>query len=325
MKRKREENADDDEIIQNAGRTKLGEELVRNKQFPLNVRNAYDPEDDRVTMNEKFHWYYIDGIHLDVMVSATGFIHQYFHEFKADQIIQGMIRKGRTTDSTDIYFGMNPTSIKAKWEYENGLASAAGTTLHARIERYYGANSLVESVDESLGLSWQYFLKFDDEVMKKRNWTIYRTEWMIFIEELLLTGSVDGIVQVDPINYPKRIIVLDWKHSKKIDREGFKGQKGKGICSDLQDCNYNHYNNQLSLYRYILENHYGFEVVESYMVIFHENNRSYELIKVVDLRKSHIEKMIEERRIKVEAWKLLQQDPATRTNQILDLQHFGIL
>ena len=56
-------------------------------------------------------------------------------------------------------------------------------------------------------------------------------------------------------------VLIDWKTSKRIDKSSFNGKKGikKESCT-IDDCNYNHYALQLSLYRYILEKYYGIQV-----------------------------------------------------------------
>ena len=56
-------------------------------------------------------------------------------------------------------------------------------------------------------------------------------------------------------------VLIDSKTSKRIDMNSFKGKKGiKKETSKIEDCNYNHYALQLSLYRYILEGYYNINV-----------------------------------------------------------------
>ena len=56
-------------------------------------------------------------------------------------------------------------------------------------------------------------------------------------------------------------VIIDWKTSKRIDKKSFKGKTGiKKETSDIEDCNYNHYALQLSLYRFILEEYYNIQV-----------------------------------------------------------------
>jgi len=56
-------------------------------------------------------------------------------------------------------------------------------------------------------------------------------------------------------------VLIDWKTSKRIDMKSFKGKMGiKKETKKIEDCNYNHYALQLSLYRYILETYYGINI-----------------------------------------------------------------
>jgi hypothetical protein len=70
-------------------------------------------------------------------------------------------------------------------------------------------------------------------------------------------------------------IIVDWKRSKKIRKEPFKGKKGTGIFLHLDDCNFIHYSLQLNTYRHFLELHYGKRVKEMHIAVFHPNNDNY--------------------------------------------------
>ena len=56
-------------------------------------------------------------------------------------------------------------------------------------------------------------------------------------------------------------------HNDKISTKAFKNQKGTHlITSDIEDCKYNLYALQLSLYRYLLENYYGLKIKRQLIV-----------------------------------------------------------
>ena len=61
--------------------------------------------------------------------------------------------------------------------------------------------------------------------------------------------------------------LLDWKTSKNINTRSFGGKVGiNAITEDLLDCNFNHYSLQLSFYRYLLEEKYGIDISDQYIV-----------------------------------------------------------
>jgi hypothetical protein len=113
----------------------------------------------------------------------------------------------------------------------------------------------------------------------------YRTEWLVFNDEIRLAGSIDMI-------YAKpggTFAIYDWKRSKEIKTEN-KYQKGLGPLSHLDDCNYWHYSLQLNNYRRLLEKFYGLVVDELALVILHPNNKSYQIVKL-NLMDAEVEAM----------------------------------
>ena len=87
---------------------------------------------------------------------------------------------------------------------------------------------------------------------------------MVYSKELKLAGTIDLLLydkNSDSYN------ILDWKTSKRIDSKAFKNKKGNhSVTSNMDDCNFNHYALQISLYRYILEEFYGLKISEHMIV-----------------------------------------------------------
>jgi len=81
--------------------------------------------------------------------------------------------------------------------------------------------------------------------------------------------------------------IYDWKRSKGIKMDN-KWQSALTDCiKHLPDCNYYHYCLQLNTYKALLEKNYGEKIKDMYLVCLHPNNenKSYQLIKVLDLQK----------------------------------------
>lgn len=289
--------------VKGAESSEIDFDKVHNYQFELNKKNQNADRDGRIFMLESSHHYYIDGHHEIISVSCTPTIHSYFETFDSEKIVNGIVKNKRhSSDVSYKYYQKTKEAILQDWEENRSSAAALGTSLHARIERFYNGYT-VEEDDKEMGIEFnEYFQRFHRDIVQQRKWTIYRTEHMIFIEELYLNGSIDAIFK----NEKGEIILVDWKRSKKIEREGFQGKMGTGICSDLPDCNFYHYSLQLNLYKYILELKYNMKVSELYLAVFHPDNEndSYILIPVsTSYTQSHILPIIEERRLYVEAWK----------------------
>ena len=243
--------------------------------------------------------------------STTTFIHSMFPKFDSDAIIDKMLKSGSAQRK---YPGLNKQQIKDLWN-DNGKKSAElGTALHATIELFLNQNAFdnnkyksqeqwlkdiehekkifgtpannqylikmgqqiidCEQVKRTVG--FKYFLDFwYDFLTKYSTCRIYRTEWLIYDEDALISGSIDGTV----ITPSGDLILIDWKRSKEIKYYNRYG-KGLGLLSHMDDCNYNHYSLQLNIYRHILETKYNYKVIYMMLVVFHPNQKTYKCIPI---------------------------------------------
>ena len=140
----------------------------------------------------------------------------------------------------------------------------------------YRLSDLIINNTLSGDVEWQYFLKFaqDHHHLKP-----YRTEWMIFDEDLKIAGSIDMVFE----NEDGTLSIYDWKRCKEINRaNNWKKFAINENISHITDTNYYHYALQLNTYKSILERKYGKQVKELYLVKLHPDdpNNTYELIEV---------------------------------------------
>lgn len=232
------------------------------------------PRDSHITFDEKPHIYTIKG-DSDFM-SVTTWNHSHFEHFDADKIIDKMMRSPRWSNSK--YYGMTPEEIKQQWEDSGKQASEAGTKMHLAIERFYNKLEIDEEQRDST--EWKYFEQFRADFSHLKP---YRTEWMIYDEQLKFAGSVDMLYQ----NEDGTLEIYDWKRSKEIKFEN-RWQSGiTQVVRHLPDCNYYHYSLQLNTYKAILEKNYNVTIGGMYLVCLHPNNKnkSYQRIKVNDMSK----------------------------------------
>ena len=213
----------------------------------LAVVNAH-PRDARITFDEPTHKYTIDGSKYDI--SCTGFVHSFFGHFDADKVIANMMR-GKNWKEGNKYWGMTPQAIKAGWDANGKAASEAGTRMHLDIEHYYNASPIgnVGGDEWSVleGVEWNYFMKYETKFRISGGYVPFRTEWLVFYEEIRLAGSIDMV-------YKKpdgTIAIYDWKRAKEIKTEN-PYQKGLDPLDHLPDTNYWHYTLQLNIYASIL-------------------------------------------------------------------------
>ena len=233
------------------------------------------PRDKCITFDEGPHIYTING-DSDFM-SVTTWNHSHFEHFDADKIIDKMMMS-RNWGPASKYWGMSKDEIKKLWEDNGKKASEAGTKMHYDIECYY--NDMDIEVEEDC-IEWNYFEKFEEEIGGKKE--PYRTEWMVWDDELKFAGSID----MTYINPDGTIDIYDWKRSVGIKKENKWRSSTTKCIKHLPDSNFWHYSLQLNTYKALLEKNYGVKVKDMYLVCLHPNNenKSYQRIQVADLEK----------------------------------------
>jgi len=275
----------------------------------LQLRFAH-PRDIQIKFYNKGHKYEILSDPESKYISVTTWNHKHFPKFDADAVIENIF-KGKNWGPEHKYWGMTAEEIKNSWKSNGEAVSGAGTNLHERIENFmndnrfrfeYTQKELYQiysgdnkgKVDEQI--EWEYFLQFvrDHPQLKP-----YRTEWMIFDEDLKLAGSIDMVYE----NPDGTLSIYDWKRSKDISKinNWNKFALNPLICH-MPDSNFWHYALQLNTYKAILERKYGKIVSKLCLVRLHPDNeeQTYELLEVPILTKE-IQELFEEREKEVSA------------------------
>ena len=234
----------------------------------LAKKNSHE-RDSHIKFDEGPHVYHIDGD--SNFTSVTRWNHSHFKKFDADGIISKMMM-GKNWKKNK-YYGMSKEEIKNLWNENGRKASSSGTKMHYDIECFYNNMDV-----ENQSTEYDYFLRFHKQHIELEP---FRTEWMIYDEDLKLAGSIDMIFK----NKDGTLSIYDWKRSKEIKKEN-KWDSATTECIDhLPDSNYWHYTLQLNTYKAILERKYDVKVKDLYLVCLHPNNENYQKIKVPILKK----------------------------------------
>lgn len=190
-------------------------------------------------------------------------------------------------------FNREQQNILDQWEIENKRSCERGTKIHAQLESSIYKKQKDISLDK-----FQIGGKF--ECIKDR--TELDLEYGVYPEYLISYETPDGKLsiagQIDLlVKKGNSLIVADYKTNKKIELKSFydsklkKSEKLKYPLNNLDACNYNVYNMQLSTYAWMLQKlNPNFEIEDLVMIHFsHENE-----MKVYHLPylKSEVEKMI---------------------------------
>jgi hypothetical protein len=274
----------------------------------LSTINKHE-RDQYLYFDEPIHKYTILNDLESSYTSVTTWNHQHFPHFNADLVISKMM-SGKNWNSKNKYWGKTKEEIKKEWSDNGSQVSGLGTSLHFNIECFmneeleyddgsicnYTHSDLLEVYEkpEKTEIEWDYFIKF---IKDFPNLKPYRTEWMIYDEDLKLAGSIDMIYE----NEDGSLSIYDWKRSKEISKyNNFREYALTECIKHLPNTNFWHYSLQLNTYKRILERKYGKKVTDLYLVRLHPNNlnETYELIKCADLSKE-IDKLFELRELTI--------------------------
>ena len=229
--------------------------------------------DSHITFDEGPHIYTIDGD--SDFKSVTTWNHSHFEHFNADSIIFNMMNSPKWNENK--YYGKTPDEIKALWDKNRDEAAEAGTKMHYDIECYYNNMDV-----QNESIEYDYFKNFLNLFGHLKP---YRTEWMVYHEELRLAGSIDMVFECD--DNSGDLLIYDWKRCRDIKKNNAFNKWGNKECIEhLPDTNYWHYCLQLNTYKAILEEKYGKKIRDLYLVCLHPDNKnnSFQRIKVVDLQ-----------------------------------------
>jgi hypothetical protein len=270
----------------------------RNRNMNLTVQNKH-ARDENILFFEEGHKYTIKCDPDSKYTSVTTWNHTHFSHFDADAIIAGMM-KGRNWKEGNKYWGMTPDQIKQLWADNGAAASGAGTKMHYEIECFmnnptlpkgYRHKDLLTAVDTGtteMTKEWSYFLNFVKDTPELKP---YRTEWLVFNDDLKLAGSIDMVYENDD----GTLMIYDWKRVQDITMVSAFNKYALTECiSHFHDSNFWHYTLQLNTYKAILEAKYGKKVTELALVRLHPNSDNYELIRVPMITKE-ISNLFDER------------------------------
>lgn len=275
----------------------------------LSKRN-FNVRDSNINFYEENHKYIILNEPNIQYTSVTTWNHLHFPKFDADNIIKNMM-KSKGWKEGHKYWGLSPEQIKNQWNSNKDILANAGTNLHFLIECFYNNTKLsfnytnkelyeIYINDNNLNLEtqpleWQYFINF---IKDYPNLKPYRTEWIIYHEDIKIAGSIDMVYE----NNDGTLSIYDWKRCKNITKfNNFnKFAIPEQICQ-LPDSNFWHYALQLNTYKVILEQKYNKVIKDLFLVRLHPDaeEKNYELILLPDLS-IEITNLFIERKIQIQ-------------------------
>lgn len=232
----------------------------------FNRLNAH-ARDPHISFDAETHTYTLGG---EVFDSVTTIVEDCFEKFDADYWATA---KSRGDEA-------QRRRLLDEWERKGREAREAGTLMHERIERHY--LGCEPDPGSECDPTFIRFLAFARQFVLRP----YRSEWRIYSEPYRVAGTLDFLER----RPDGRFVIYDWKRSTKVVSpdgrilDNCYGRTARRPISTLQYTTYNHYALQVSIYRYILELHYGIRVSEAYLGVFHPDMPGYYRVALPYLR-----------------------------------------
>ena len=233
----------------------------------LSLLNPHE-RDAHISFQENGHIYTINGQRN--FKSVTTWVKGYFSKFNADVIINKMMNSPKWQQNK--YYGKTKFEIKAEWNSNGDTAAKLGTEMHKMFENYYNGIPVNES-----SIEYSYFQKFVSDFPTLKP---FRSEWMIYDEQLKLAGSIDMIF----INDDGTLSIYDWKRCKSLDKTTSYKQYAYEPITHIPDTNFWQYSLQLNTYKLILERNYGYTIKDMYLICIHpELDETYQKHEVFSM------------------------------------------
>ena len=241
---------------------------------------SVDKENDRVFFNDLEHLY-LDKLSGEQYISCTQLIHNYanpfnaafFSKYKALEALAdpdhfSLVKVGLLNTQIwkpelleklkidPIEFENKTNEILKQWDDTRDEACSHGEYIHSLMENsFYGKTHFDLSNFGCPYVCGDYTCNKGNYHLDLDN-GIYPEFLMSYItpEGLHIAGQADLIVKSG-----NDLDILDWKSNREIKKRGFyNSSKKKNVClkyplNNLEDCNFNIYQLQLSLYAYMLQ------------------------------------------------------------------------
>ena len=274
------------------------------------------------------HIYYING---EKTISCTGLIHKFTTDFeegvnKPDKWAEKQGHFYTPTSMADKYAHkqnyypmdsdpydrpdydkpkpveewVSEKDIDKLWKYKNHHATYEGSTLHDYAENYLSNRIMpepkvspeglkFEEIEETYEVMKQHFHNFYNDTVAKGKLIPVKSELVIGDKDLMLCGMVDQLFWNERYQCYQ---IWDWKTNTKLRMKSDYGNKMKGPLYMLDDCEFNTYSLQLSVYKKIIEMNTNIKLGESSIVWFNEENQNYKVITCNDYS-DHVDNMFE--------------------------------
>lgn len=180
-----------------------------------------------------------------VYTSVTTIINELFPPFDSRKIAKGVAYNRSKTEGKKV----SVAKVLKEWKVINQEAINQGSLVHSEIEMYLLDNSLYDIKDVLHPLS-VIGIDYIKTIMSELTYVKSITpEVIVYDEESSIAGTIDLLVEMEDGS----CYIIDWKTNKELKTSNKYSKGCHPLTKDMDDCNVNHYNLQLNLYRLLLK------------------------------------------------------------------------
>lgn len=220
----------------------------------------------QIVFSKDDHTYHLNGRRLN---NVSALIKSVTPPFDAPAVATRVAAKRGTT----------PAEILAEWDQKRQAGLDLGNAVHEYIQQALASGQAADDPFLALNHRPPQCDQFDRLWAKlEPHNQVIKIEWIIGDAELGLAGTADCLL----LNHKTgQFHLFDWKTNSKFRLDN-PWQNLLPPFDDLNDCDWNKYSLQISLYRLIIERNLGLPMGHSY--ICHLRPDDHELHQALDLR-----------------------------------------
>ena len=183
--------------------------------------------------------------------------------------------------------------ILDEWAETNRIACERGTKIHAQLENSF-YNAKTKKKKKKFGIAGKFECRKDYNELDLE-YGVY-PEYLIYYDnpniDLHIAGQIDLIVKNG-----NNIVIIDHKSNKKIDLKGFYNSSTRSTdkmlypLTNLDECNFNHYQLQLSTYAWMLQKINPDFVIKD-LILNHYDHEGNNALYHCSYLKDEVEKML---------------------------------
>lgn len=277
-----------------------------------------DKRNGNICFNDENHLYFDINNPDDKFISVTTLIHNFTQEFdkefwSAYKALEKLIPKSswniekksllnsKKFDKSilDLYnisendFNKEQQEILDTWDEENRRSCERGTKIHSELENsFYNQPKNISLQKFGIGGVFECKKDYSDLDLEHGVYPEYLIYRISDDNILKLAGQVDLIVKSG-----NDIVIIDHKTNKKIDQKSFFNSKTKSSSkmkyplNTLDDCNFNHYQLQLSTYAWMLQKINPNFVIKD-LILNHYDHDGNNTIYHCEYLKKEVERML---------------------------------